>query len=86
MQVPNPSRGTLGVVAGSPSRFAPTPTGQQVNPGSLPTVSVTGTNYVASSPSPAGSGGTSVFRDVRLPRHSHNDNAKRRKLTMLGEG
>ncbi|GJV11665.1 hypothetical protein Tco_1353206, partial [Tanacetum coccineum] len=61
--VPNPSRGTLGVVAGSPSRFAPTPTGQQVNPGSLPTVSVTGTNYVASSPSPAGSGGTSVFRD-----------------------
>ncbi|PWA87693.1 hypothetical protein CTI12_AA127490 [Artemisia annua] len=65
--VPNPSRGTLGVVASSPSRFAPTPTGQQGNPGSLPTVSVTGTNYVASSPSPAGSGGTSVFRDARLP-------------------
>ncbi|XP_071717196.1 uncharacterized protein [Rutidosis leptorrhynchoides] len=68
--VPNPSRGSLGVVASSPSRFAPTPTatptGQQ---GNLPTVSVTGTNYVASSPSPspAGSGGTSIFRDARLP-------------------
>ncbi|KAI3685158.1 hypothetical protein L6452_34394 [Arctium lappa] len=67
MQVSNPSRGTLGVAASSPSRFAPTPTVQQGNPASLPTVSVTGTNYVASSPSPAGSGGTSVFRDARLP-------------------
>lgn len=62
MQVPNPSRG---VVASSPSRFAPSCNGQQG--GNLPTVSVTGTNYVASSPSPAGSGGTSVFRDARLP-------------------
>ncbi|KAK1427166.1 hypothetical protein QVD17_15849 [Tagetes erecta] len=50
--VPNPSRG---IVASSPSRFAPTSNG---------------TNYVASSPSPspspspAGSVGTSVFRDA----------------------
>nr|XP_043636601.1 G protein pathway suppressor 2 [Erigeron canadensis] len=67
--VPNHSRGNLGAVAISPSRFAPTPTGQQGNLGILPTVSVTGTNYVATSPSPspAGSGGTSVFRDARLP-------------------
>ncbi|KAI3807461.1 hypothetical protein L1987_23389 [Smallanthus sonchifolius] len=64
--VPNPSRG---IVASSPSRFAPTSNGQQQG-GNLPSVSVTGTNYVASSPSPspspspAGSGGTSVFRDA----------------------
>ncbi|CAH8332117.1 unnamed protein product [Eruca vesicaria subsp. sativa] len=30
------------------------------------TVSASGTNYIASSPSPAGSGGTSVFRESRL--------------------
>lgn len=59
--IPNPSRTTSGIVASSPSRFAPT--NQQGNP----TVSVTGTNYVASSPSPAANGGTSVFRDARLP-------------------
>ncbi|KAL8225659.1 hypothetical protein R6Q57_018216 [Mikania cordata] len=66
--VPNPSRG---VVTSSPSRFAPTWNGQQQqHGGNLPSVSVTGTNYVASSPSPspspspAGSGGTSVFRDA----------------------
>lgn len=62
--VPHPSRATLGV-GSSPSRFAPT--GQQGNPPNLQTVSVSGTNYVASSPSPAGSGGTSAFRDARLP-------------------
>ncbi|XP_076914247.1 uncharacterized protein LOC143573191 [Bidens hawaiensis] len=60
--VPNSSRG---IVASSPSRFAPTSNGQA-------SVSVTGTNYVASSPSPspspspAGSGGTSVFRDAAI--------------------
>ncbi|XP_076918005.1 uncharacterized protein LOC143578253 [Bidens hawaiensis] len=60
--VPNSSRG---IVASSPSRFAPTSNGQA-------SVSVTGTNYVASSPSPspspspAGSGGTSVFRDAPI--------------------
>ncbi|KAK9073218.1 hypothetical protein SSX86_007542 [Deinandra increscens subsp. villosa] len=65
--VPNPSRGIL---ASSPSRFAPTWNGQQQHGANLPSVSVTGTNYVASSPShspspsPAGSGGTSVFRDA----------------------
>ncbi|KAI7754277.1 hypothetical protein M8C21_001145 [Ambrosia artemisiifolia] len=64
--VPNPSRG---IVASSPSRFAPSSNGQQQG-ANLPSVSVTGTNYVASSPSPspspspAGSGGTSVFRDT----------------------
>lgn len=62
--VPHPSRATLGASA-SPSRFAPT--GQQGHPASLPTVSVSGTNYIASSPSPAASSGTSVFRDGRRP-------------------
>ncbi|KAF5818268.1 hypothetical protein HanXRQr2_Chr02g0063061 [Helianthus annuus] len=64
--VPNSSRG---IVASSPSRFAPGSNGQPQS-SNLPSVSVTGTNYVASSPSlspspsPAGSGGTSVFRDA----------------------
>ncbi|XP_027121722.1 uncharacterized protein [Coffea arabica] len=61
--VPNPARASLGV--SSPSRFAPT--GQQGLTSNLPTVSVSGTNYVASSPSPAASGGTSVFRESRVP-------------------
>ncbi|PIM99175.1 hypothetical protein CDL12_28332 [Handroanthus impetiginosus] len=52
-------RTTLGV-AGSPSRFAPAGQGQS-------SVSVSGASYIASSPSPAASGGTSVFRDARLP-------------------
>ncbi|KAK1359761.1 tRNA (Ile)-lysidine synthase [Heracleum sosnowskyi] len=50
----------------SPSRFAPT--GQQgsfASAPTAPTVSASGTNYIASSPSPAASGGTSVFRDAR---------------------
>ncbi|KAM7272277.1 hypothetical protein ACFE04_026940 [Oxalis oulophora] len=47
--VPHPPR-VLGV-SSSPSRFAPPPA-----------VSVSGTNYIASSPSPAASGGTPVFR------------------------
>ncbi|KAJ9568192.1 hypothetical protein OSB04_004158 [Centaurea solstitialis] len=60
--VSNPSRTTSGVVASSPSRFAPS--GQQTNP----TVSVTGTSYVPTSPSPAAaSGGSLAFRDARLP-------------------
>ncbi|GMJ14043.1 hypothetical protein like AT3G47850 [Hibiscus trionum] len=62
--VPHPSRATMGVT-GSPSRFAPT--GNQGHPGNPPTVSVSGTNFVASSPSPAASGGTSVFREARQP-------------------
>lgn len=60
--VPPASRATLGPSA-SPSRFAPT--GQHGNSASLPTVSLSGTNYIASSPSPAASGGTSVFKDER---------------------
>ncbi|CAB41868.1 putative protein [Arabidopsis thaliana] len=35
-------------------------------PGPAVTVSASGTNYIASSPSPAGFGGTSVFRESRL--------------------
>ncbi|XVE57042.1 hypothetical protein DITRI_Ditri04bG0059900 [Diplodiscus trichospermus] len=62
--VPHPSRASMGVI-GSPSRFAPT--GNQGHPGNPPAVSVSGTNYVASSPSPAASGGTSVFREARQP-------------------
>lgn len=59
--VPHP-RGSLGGVV-SPSRFAPV--GQPPN---LPTtVSASGASYVASSPSPAASGGTSTFRDSRQP-------------------
>ncbi|XP_059299936.1 mediator of RNA polymerase II transcription subunit 13 isoform X2 [Lycium ferocissimum] len=45
----------------SPSRFAPP--GQQGQPSNLPPMSLSGTNFVASSPSPVASGGTSVFRD-----------------------
>ncbi|KAJ8753512.1 hypothetical protein K2173_022753 [Erythroxylum novogranatense] len=62
--VPYPSRSSLGT-NGSPSRFAPT--GHQGHPGNLPAVSVSGTSYIASSPSPAASGGTSAFRDARQP-------------------
>ncbi|KAG6412239.1 hypothetical protein SASPL_124911 [Salvia splendens] len=57
--VPHSYRTTL-AVAGSPSRFAPAAQGP-------PSVSVSGASYIASSPSPAASGGTSVFRDGRLP-------------------
>ncbi|KAK7411498.1 hypothetical protein VNO78_02932 [Psophocarpus tetragonolobus] len=59
-----PSRANMGA-AGSPSRFALS--GHQGNPMNLPSVSVSGTSYIASSPSPAASGGTSVFRDARQP-------------------
>ncbi|XP_022768042.1 uncharacterized protein LOC111312229 [Durio zibethinus] len=62
--VPHPSRAIMGVT-GSPSRFAPT--GNQGHPGNPPAVSVSGTNYVASSPSPAASGGTSVFGEAWQP-------------------
>lgn len=62
--VPHPSRANLGGL-GSPSRFAPT--GQQSHSGNLAAVSVSGTNYIASSPCPAASGGTSVSRDAGLP-------------------
>ncbi|KAI3673453.1 hypothetical protein L6452_39572 [Arctium lappa] len=58
--VPNPSRTPSGVAASSPSRFAPS--SQQANA----TASVTGTNYVPTSPSPA-AGGSLAFRDARLP-------------------
>ncbi|XP_009369386.1 transcription factor bHLH79-like isoform X2 [Pyrus x bretschneideri] len=63
--VPHPSRASLGPTGTSPSRFAPI--GQQGHPANLPTVSASGTNYMASSPSPAASGGTSAFKDARLP-------------------
>ncbi|PPS11079.1 hypothetical protein GOBAR_AA09563 [Gossypium barbadense] len=62
--VSHPSRTSMGVT-GSPSRFAPT--GNQGHPGNPPTVSVSGTNFVASSPSPAASGGTSVLREAWQP-------------------
>ncbi|XP_073124969.1 uncharacterized protein [Henckelia pumila] len=59
--VPLTHRTSLGVAGSpSPSRFA---LAGQVHS----SISVTGTNYIASSPSPAASGGTSVFRDGRLP-------------------
>ncbi|MCI53851.1 hypothetical protein A2U01_0075098 [Trifolium medium] len=64
MKVSNPARGSF-TATGSPSRFAHS--GQQGNPMNLPSVSVSGTSYIASSPSPAASGGTSVFRDARHP-------------------
>ncbi|MCD7448200.1 hypothetical protein HAX54_039555 [Datura stramonium] len=57
--VPLSSR-SVGVTV-SPSRFAPP--GQQGQPSNLPPMSLSGTNFVASSPSPVASGGTSVFRD-----------------------
>ncbi|RZC17035.1 hypothetical protein D0Y65_010059 [Glycine soja] len=62
--ISHPSRANIGA-AGSPSRFALS--GHQGNPVNLPSVSVSGTSYIASSPSPAASGGTSVFRDARQP-------------------
>jgi len=64
MKISHPSRANIGA-AGSPSRFALS--GHQGNPVNLPSVSVSGTSYIASSPSPAASGGTSVFRDARQP-------------------
>ncbi|KAL6175581.1 hypothetical protein ACLB2K_052220 [Fragaria x ananassa] len=63
--VPHPSRASFGATGTSPSRFAPS--GHQGPPSNLPTVSASGTNFIASSPSPAASGGTSTFRDARLP-------------------
>ncbi|XP_049411208.1 uncharacterized protein LOC125874371 isoform X2 [Solanum stenotomum] len=57
--VPLASR-SVGVTV-SPSRFAPP--GQQGQPSNLPPMSLSGTNFVASSPSPVASGGTSAFRD-----------------------
>nr|GMC74319.1 Sal-like protein [Ipomoea batatas] len=62
--VPFSSRTTMGVT-GSPSRFACTV--QQGLPSNPPAVSTSGTNYVASTPSPAASGGTPAFRDAQLP-------------------
>ncbi|GAA0167458.1 hypothetical protein LIER_22388 [Lithospermum erythrorhizon] len=59
-----PSRTNSGV-GNSPSRFALA--GQQGLPPTFPSVSVSGTNYAASSPSPAANGGTSAFRDRRVP-------------------
>ncbi|GLT25865.1 hypothetical protein SLA2020_009670 [Shorea laevis] len=61
--LPHPARASMAVI-GSPSRFALAIT---QGPGNLPTASVSGTSYIASSPSPAASGGTSVFRDARQP-------------------
>ncbi|XP_054795387.1 uncharacterized protein LOC129320248 [Prosopis cineraria] len=61
--VSQPSRASLGVT-GSPSRFALSHQGNPMNP---PSVSLSGTGYIASSPSPAASGGTSIFRDARHP-------------------
>uniref|UniRef100_A0A0E0KHQ1 Uncharacterized protein n=1 Tax=Oryza punctata TaxID=4537 RepID=A0A0E0KHQ1_ORYPU len=50
----------------SPSRFAAT--GNQGHPAGHPSISLPGVNFVASSPSPAASGGSSsVFRDYRPP-------------------
>lgn len=57
-------RANLGTTA-SPSRFALS--GHQTNPVNPPSVSVSGISYIASSPSPAASGGTSVFKDARQP-------------------
>ncbi|XP_058782415.1 uncharacterized protein LOC131656843 isoform X2 [Vicia villosa] len=62
--VSNPARASF-TSAGSPSCFAHS--GQQGNPPNLPSASVSGTSYIASSPSPAASGGTSVYRDAQHP-------------------
>lgn len=64
--IPNSARTGLGLI-GSPSCFAVTPTVQQGHPSNLPTLTVSGTSYIASSPSPAASGGTSVFRESQIP-------------------
>ncbi|CAN1179875.1 hypothetical protein LINPERHAP2_LOCUS34451 [Linum perenne] len=61
----HPPRSSLGATS-SPSRFAP-PGQQQGHPANPPIISLSGTNYVPSSPSPAASGGTSAFRDARQP-------------------
>lgn len=44
------------------------PSGNQLLPSNLQVVLVSGTNFVASSPSPAAAGATSCFRDARHPR------------------
>lgn len=64
-----PSNMMMGVMA-SPSRFAPS--GHQGHVMNLPPVSVSGAHFIASSPSPVASGGTSVFRDGRLTSPSWN--------------
>ncbi|KAI3961755.1 hypothetical protein MKW92_051574 [Papaver armeniacum] len=57
---------TSGIIASpSPSRFAPSGSAHPANLPPAP-ISVSGTQFVASSPSPAASGGTSVFRDSRF--------------------
>ncbi|KAF8087040.1 hypothetical protein N665_0601s0006 [Sinapis alba] len=55
-------------MAPHPSRWSPRLVPSQPgNPSAAGvTVSASGTNYIASSPSPAASGGTSVFRETRL--------------------
>ncbi|XP_010923338.1 uncharacterized protein [Elaeis guineensis] len=59
------SNALMGAAMASPSRFAPA--SHQGHAPSMPSISLPGTNYVASSPSPATSGGaSSVFRDSRL--------------------
>ncbi|KAI4336062.1 hypothetical protein L6164_014638 [Bauhinia variegata] len=72
IMVSRPPRASVGITGSpSPSRFALS--GHQGNPTNPPSVSVSGTSYIASSlspspsPSPAASGGTSVFRDARHP-------------------
>ncbi|CAN6687015.1 unnamed protein product [Malus baccata var. baccata] len=55
----------LGPTGTSLSRFAPIR--QHGHHANLPTISVLGTNYMVSSPSPAASGDTSAFKDTRLP-------------------
>ncbi|XP_068643263.1 uncharacterized protein [Aristolochia californica] len=66
-QAQSSSNAIMNIMA-SPSRFAP-PQG----PGNLAILSVSGTHFVASSPSPAASGGTSTtFRDGRLTSPSWN--------------
>ncbi|KAI3901779.1 hypothetical protein MKW98_013894 [Papaver atlanticum] len=57
---------TSGIIASpSPSRFAPSGSAHPANPPPAP-ISVSGTQFMTSSPSPAASGGTSVFRDSRF--------------------
>ncbi|XP_022988392.1 uncharacterized protein LOC111485647 isoform X2 [Cucurbita maxima] len=60
----HPSRTNFSLT-GSPSCLPPA--GQSGLPPNLPTLSVSGTNYIAFSHSPAASGGTSVLRDARQP-------------------
>ncbi|GKV14165.1 hypothetical protein SLEP1_g25076 [Rubroshorea leprosula] len=69
MKVPHSARASM-VVTGSPSRFA---AGLHQSIRIIKEIfqlyPLSGTNYIASSPSPAPSGGTSAFKDAHQQSH-----------------